>query len=79
MIIKNFTIILLSITLISFLSSCSQNKRSLNLAVNFPKNTPVLSKKEKTELKKNIAIKNADLFTEEEIKELLGELEIEIK
>lgn len=72
---KLTTIFLISI----FISSCSQNTGELSFMVNFPKNSPVLSKKEKTELKKNIAIKNADLFTEEEMKELFGELEIEIK
>lgn len=62
-----------------FLMSCSKNTGKLNFSVNFPKSSSVLSKKEKTELKKNIAIKNAELFTEEELRELLGELEIEIK
>lgn len=76
---KNFTIILLSIPLLSFLTSCTQKTGELNLSVNFPLSSPVLSKKEKTELKKNIAIKNTSLFTEEEKKELFGELEIEIK
>lgn len=69
---------LLTIIIPLFLISCSTTGQ-LNLSINFPSSSPVLSKKDKTELKKNIAIKNTSLFTDEEIKELFGELEIEIK
>lgn len=69
-------VILSSILLI--LNSCS-NTSELAFNIQFPKSSPILNQKQKIELKKNIAIKNLDLFTEEELKELLGELEIIIK
>lgn len=75
---RNFTITLLSITLISFLSSCSTKTGSLGLSVNFPKSSPILTKVEKQELKKKIAVKNTEIFTDEE-KEEMGVLEIEIR
>lgn len=59
-----------------FSFSCSTG--DLGLKVKFPEKAPILSDKAKVELKKNIAIKNSELFTEEE-KEDLGILEIEIK
>lgn len=75
---SKFTITLLSISLLSFLSSCTQNAGELNISVNFPKTSPILSEKGKTELKRNIAIKNSELFTNEEL-EQLGILEVVIK
>lgn len=69
-----FTITLLSI----FLTSCTQNAGELSFMVNFPSSSPVLSEKGKTELKRNIAIKNSELFTNEEL-EQLGILEVVIK
>lgn len=61
-----------------FLMSCTQKTGLLNLSVNFPKSSPVLSEKGKTELKRNIAIKNSELFTDEEL-QALGVLEVVIK
>lgn len=61
-----------------FINSCTQNTGELNLSVNFPKSSPVLSEKGKTELKKKIAIKNSELFTDEELAQL-GVLEVVIK
>jgi len=46
--------------------------------VNFPKSSPVLNEPEKIKLKRNIAIKNSELFTDEEL-EQLGVLEVVIK
>lgn len=71
---KYFTIILLSL----ILTSCTQTGQ-LAFNTSFPKSSPILSEKGKTELKKKIAIKNAELFTDEEIQTLTGELEIVIK
>lgn len=71
---KLTTIFLISL----FISSCSSNTGLLNLSVNFPKSSPVLSEKGKTELKKKIAIKNSELFTDEELAQL-GVLEVVIK
>ncbi len=70
---RNFTIILLSI----FFTSCSTTGQ-LSFNTQFPKSSPVLSEKDKTELKKKIAIKNSELFTDEEL-EQLGILEVVIK
>ncbi len=72
-----FTIILLSISL-SFLSSCTQNQGQLSFMVNFPKSSKVLNEPEKIDLKKKIAIKNTEIFTNEEL-EQLGILEVVIK
>lgn len=68
---------LLTIIIPLFLISCTPTGQ-LNLSVNFPKTSPVLSEKGKTELKRNIAIKNAEFFTNEEL-EQLGILEVVIK
>ena len=68
---------LLTIIIPLFLISCSTTGQ-LNLSVNFPKSSPILSEKGKTELKRNIAIKNSELFTNEEL-EQLGILEVVIK
>lgn len=46
--------ILLSISLISFISSCSLNQGSLGFSANFPKSSKILSEKEKIELKRKI-------------------------
>lgn len=59
-----------------FIHSCSDTQ--LMLSVQFPKSSPVLSEKGKTELKKKIAIKNSELFTDEELAQL-GVLEVVIK
>lgn len=72
---KNFTITLLSISLLLFISSCASNTGSLGFSVNFPKSAPILTKTQKEELNKKIKIKNSELFTSEE----LGDLEIVIK
>lgn len=69
---KLTTIFLISI----FIHSCSDTQ--LMLSVQFPKSSPVLSEKGKTELKKKIAIKNSELFTDEELAQL-GVLEVVIK
>ena len=68
---------LLTIIIPLLLISCSSTGQ-LNLSVNFPKSSPILSEKGKTELKRNIAIKNSELFTNEEL-EQLGILEVVIK
>lgn len=75
---KNFTITLLSISLLFFISSCSSNTGELSFMVNFPKSSKVLTELEKRDLKKKIAVKNTEIFTDEE-KEEIGVLEIEIK
>lgn len=66
------TIFLISI----FIHSCSDTQ--LMLSVNFPKSSPILTDIKKKELKRNIAIKNSELFTEQEL-EQLGVLEVVIK
>ena len=68
---------LTTVILTLLLTSCTPTGQ-LNLSVNFPKSSPILSEKGKTELKRNIAIKNAELFTNEEL-EKLGILEVVIK
>lgn len=70
---KTITIILLSI----ILSSCT-SKGYLGLSVQFPESSKVLTKEEKKELEKKIKIKNSELFTETELKEV-GILEVQIK
>lgn len=75
MIIKNFTITLLSLL---FISSCSSNAGELSFMVNFPKSSKVLTESEKISLKKKIAVKNTEIFTDEEL-QALGVLEVVIK
>jgi len=70
---RYFTILLLSL----ILTSCSTTGQ-LSFNTQFPKTSPILSEKGKTELKRNIAIKNSELFTNEEL-EQLGILEVVIK
>lgn len=72
------TITLLSISLLLFISSCASNTGELSFMVNFPKSSKVLTEAEKRDLKKKIAVKNTEIFTDEE-KEEMGVLEIEIK
>lgn len=59
-----------------FILSCSTGQ--LSFTTQFPSSSPVLSEKGKTELKKKIAIKNSERFTQEELIEY-GVLEVEIK
>ena len=68
-----FTILLLSL----ILTSCSPTGQ-LSFNTQFPKTSPILSEKDKTELKRKIAIKNSELFTDEELQSL-GVLEVVIK
>lgn len=46
--------------------------------VNFPKSSTILTEPEKIDLKKKIAVKNTEIFTDEE-KEEMGVLEVAIK
>lgn len=72
-----FTITLLSISFLLFISSCASNTGALSFMVNFPKNSKVLTQSEKEELLKKIE-KKYDIKTITESDET-GVLEIEIK
>lgn len=72
-----FTITLLSISILSFLSSCTQNAGELSFMVNFPKSSPVLTEPEKIDLKKKIERKYQIQNTDESNEN--GTLEVTIK
>lgn len=57
-----FSITLLSISLLFFISSCTQNTGQMSFMVNFPKSSKVLTQSEKEELKKKaeLTLKNLE-------------------